>query len=116
MDATTLMASPLSTNLFRKVIAESGPAFGLGPGRSVAQLETLGDAIGAQAVGRHGFQLAVLRKLPASQIAEVENGFIASKFKGYDPNASVVDGWEKSAGLVCHSDWKGLFESSLAIH
>jgi para-nitrobenzyl esterase len=93
VDATTLMASPLSTTLFRRVIAESGPAFGLGPARNVAQMEPLGAAVGEEAGGRPGSQLSVLRKLPASQIAQIENHLIASRFKGYDPNASIVDGW-----------------------
>jgi para-nitrobenzyl esterase len=93
VDATTLMTSPLTTSLFRRVIAESGPAFGLGPERSVAQMEPLGEAVGSEAGGQPGSQLAVLRSLPAAQLAEIENRLIAAKFKGADPNASVVDGW-----------------------
>jgi para-nitrobenzyl esterase len=93
VDATTLMASPLTKNLFRRVIAESGPAFGLGPERNVAQMESLGTAVGKEAGGQPGSQLAVLRKLPATQITEIEGRLIASQFKGYDPNASIVDGW-----------------------
>ena len=93
VDATTLMASPLAANLFRRVIAESGPAFGLGPARNVAQMEPLGAAVGKEAGGQPGSQLSVLRKLPASQVAQIENNLIASRFKGYDPNASIVDGW-----------------------
>jgi para-nitrobenzyl esterase len=93
VDATTLMTSPLSTGLFRRVIAESGPAFGLGRSRTVAQMEPLGEAVGSEAGGKSGAQLAVLRSLPAAQLAEIENRLIASKFKGYDPNAAVVDGW-----------------------
>lgn len=33
IDSTLLMTSPLAANLFRRVIAESGPVFGLGPAR-----------------------------------------------------------------------------------
>jgi para-nitrobenzyl esterase len=93
VDATTLMASPVTKNLFRRVIAESGPAFGLGPSRSVAFMEPLGAAVGNEAGGQPGHQLEILRKLPAAQIAQIESRLIASQFKGYDPNASVVDGW-----------------------
>jgi para-nitrobenzyl esterase len=93
VDATTLMASPLSANLFRRVIAESGPAFGLGPSQDLARMETLGAAIGKEAGGQPGSQLTVLRELPAAQIAQIQSSLIASRFKGYDPNASIVEGW-----------------------
>ncbi len=93
IDATTLMTSPLTKNLFRRVIAESGPAFGFGTERTVAQMEPLGVAVGKEAGGQPGSQLAVLLKLPASQITQIEDRLIGSQFKGYDPNASIVDGW-----------------------
>ncbi len=94
IDATTLMASPLTKDLFRRVIAESGPAFGLGPARTVTQMEPLGLAVGKEAAGgKPGSQLEALRSLPAARIAEIEDRLIATGFKGYDPNASVVDGW-----------------------
>lgn len=93
IDATTLMTSPLTKNLFRRVIAESGPAFGLGSERTVAQMEPLGVAVGKEAGAQPGSQLEALRKLPAEQIRQIEDRLIASQFKGYDPNASVVDGW-----------------------
>jgi len=93
VDATTLMASPLSANLFRRVIAESGPAFGLGPSQNLAKMEGLGAAVGKEAGGQPGSQLTALRQLPAAQIAQIQGSLIASKFKGYDPNASIVEGW-----------------------
>ena len=94
IDATTLMTSPLTTNLFGRVIAESGPAFGLGPERTVVQMQPLGLAVGKEAAGgKPGSQLQILRSLPATQIADIEDRLIASQFKGYDPNASIVDGW-----------------------
>jgi para-nitrobenzyl esterase len=93
VDATTLMASPLAANLFRRVIAESGPAFGLGPSQDLAKMEKLGAAVGTEAGGQPGSQLTVLRNLPAAQIARIQGNLIASSFKGYDPNASIVDGW-----------------------
>ena len=93
VDATTLMASPLAANLFRRVIAESGPAFGLGPSQDLARMELLGEAVGKEAGGQPGSEITILRKLPAAQIAQIQSGLIASRFKGYDPNASIVDGW-----------------------
>jgi para-nitrobenzyl esterase len=93
IDALTLMASPLTTNLFRRVIAESGPAFGLGPAQNLSRMQALGAAVGKEAGGQPGAQLEVLRKLPATQIAQIEGQLITSQFKGYDPNASIVDGW-----------------------
>ncbi len=94
IDATTLMTSPLTQSLFRRVIAESGTAFGLGRERTVAEMQPLGLAVGKEALGgKTGSQLSALRSLPASQVADIENRLIASQFKGYDPNASIVDGW-----------------------
>lgn len=93
VDATILMTSPLTTNLFRRVIAESGPAFGLGVSRTVSQLESLGVAVGKEAGAKPGSQLSLLRRLPAPALADLENRLIASTFKGYDPNSSIVDGW-----------------------
>jgi len=46
IDATMLMASPLANGLFRRVIAESGPAFGLGPTQTLADAEAVGAALG----------------------------------------------------------------------
>ena len=93
VDATVLMTSPLSTNLFGHVIAESGPAFGLGVARTVSQMEPLGMAVGKEAGAKPGSQLAVLRKLSEPTLAEIENRLISSTFKGYDANSSIVDGW-----------------------
>ncbi|WP_348262234.1 carboxylesterase family protein [Telmatobacter sp. DSM 110680] len=94
IDATTLMTSALTKDLFRRVIAESGAAFGLGRERSVAEMEPLGVAVGKDAMGgKSGSQLQALRSLPAAQVTDIENRLIATQFKGYDPNASIVDGW-----------------------
>jgi para-nitrobenzyl esterase len=94
IDATTLMTSPLTQGLFRRVIAESGSAFGLGRERTVAEMQPLGLAVGKEALGgRSESQLQALRSLSATQVADIENRLIASQFKGYDPNASIVDGW-----------------------
>ena len=94
VDATMLMASPLTKNLFCRVIAESGPAFGLEPERTVVQMQPLGLAVGKEAAGgKPGSQIQILRSLPATEITDIEDHLIASQFKGYDPNASIVDGW-----------------------
>jgi para-nitrobenzyl esterase len=93
IDATTLMISPLTTGLFRRVVAESGPAFGLGPAQNLSRMEGLGKAVGKEAGGKAGAQLEALRKLTGAQIAQIEGRLIASEFKGYDPNAAIVDGW-----------------------
>ena len=93
VDATILMTSPLTWKLFRRVIAESGPAFGLGLARTVSYMEPLGVAVGKEAGAQSGSQLALLRQLPAPKLAEMENRLIATTFKGYDPNASIIDGW-----------------------
>jgi hypothetical protein len=46
------MTSPLTTGLFRRVIAESGPAFGLAPEQNLWKMEGLGEAVGKQAGGQ----------------------------------------------------------------
>jgi len=93
VDVTTLIASPLTLNFFRRVIAESGSAFGLWPERNVAYMEPFGVAVGKEAGAAPGSQLEVLRRLPAARIAEIEARLIASQFKGYNPDGSIVDGW-----------------------
>jgi para-nitrobenzyl esterase len=93
VDAMILMTSPLSKGLFRKVIAESGPGFGLGPVRSVSDMAALGDAVGKTAGGPPGSQLQALRQIPAAQVAQIEDRLIATQFKGNNPNAPIVDGW-----------------------
>jgi para-nitrobenzyl esterase len=93
VDVTTLMASPLSANLFRRVIAESGPPFGLGRERNASEMTPLAVAVGAAAGGKPGAQLDALRKLPATEVAKIENRLIATQFPGYNPNSPIVDGW-----------------------
>ena len=95
VDATTLMTSPLASGLFRRVIAESGPAFGLGTSRTIAYMQPLANALGKAALDAHpaGSQLEALRALPADQLASMEDRLVASDYKGYDPNAAEIDGW-----------------------
>jgi para-nitrobenzyl esterase len=96
VDASTLMASPMVKGLFRRVIAESGPAFGLGPPVPLARAEQVGLAVGQAAVQQlqtRSTAIDALRQMPADQIAELDARITASSYKGFDPNASVVDGW-----------------------
>jgi para-nitrobenzyl esterase len=93
VDSTTLMTSPLSTNLFRRVIAESGPAFGGGAAQDLSKMHMLGVAVGKAAGVQSGPQIETLRTLPAAEVAKLESTLIASQFEGYDPNAAIVDGW-----------------------
>jgi len=96
IDATILMASPLVKGLFRRVIAESGPAFGLGPPLTLAGAEAVGAAVGQTAAGESATQakaLETLRQMPAEQVAALEQRVVATRFKSFDPNGSVVDGW-----------------------
>lgn len=93
IDAVDLMTSPAAAHLFRRVIAESGPAFGLGPSQSLSRMEAVGSAVGKAAGGRPGAQIETLRKLPAAQVAQIEAQVIATEYEGADPNGAVVDGW-----------------------
>ena len=93
VDITTLMASPLSANLFHRVIAESGPSFGIARERTASEMTPLAMAVGTAAGGKPGAQLVALRKLPATQIADIETRLIPAQFPGANPNAPVVDGW-----------------------
>ncbi len=92
IDATTLMASPLTKDLFRRVIAESGPAFGLGPEQTLAQAQAVGAAVGRQ-LGLDAHDVKALRQLSAAEVTKLDALIVASQFKGFDPSASVVDGW-----------------------
>jgi para-nitrobenzyl esterase len=85
IDATTLMASPVSDGLFRRVIAESGPAFGLGFAQTLASAQAVGQAVGPS--------IAALRQMSARQVADLDARIIASSFKGFDPNGAIIDGW-----------------------
>jgi para-nitrobenzyl esterase len=96
IDATTLMTSPLVKGLFRRVIAESGPAFGLGPALTLAEAQAVGAAVGQSAAGEfatHAKALETLRQMRADQVADLDRDIVASRYKNFDPNGSVVDGW-----------------------
>jgi len=87
VDAATLVTSPLANGLFRHVIPESGPAFGLGPPVTLADAQSVGKAVAG------ALTLDALRQMPAAQFADLDARTIAARFKTFDPNSSVIDGW-----------------------
>lgn len=93
VDASTLIASPLSKDLFARVIAESGPAFGLGPALTLADAQAVGAAVGSQLSPSPAKALEALRQMPPEQVVELDARTIAARFKTFDPNGSVIDGW-----------------------
>ncbi len=92
-DAGTLVASPLATGLFRRVILESGPPFGLGTPHTLQQAEAVGTAIGKAAPGHSLSTLENLRSLPATQVTVLSDQIVKTQFKGFDPFSATVDGW-----------------------
>jgi len=93
IDAGMLLASPLSTGLFRRVIMESGPPFGLGAPRVLSEAEAVGSAIAKAAPGRSSSPLENLRNLPATQVVELAARLQKEQFKGFDAAATIIDGW-----------------------
>jgi len=89
IDASVLMTSPLSAHLFRRVITESGPPFGLGTIQTRAQAEAVGVSIGKAASGNSPSPLANLRKLPSTELMQLAN----SQLKGPYLGNLVLDGW-----------------------
>ncbi len=93
IDAGMLLASPLSAGLFRRVILESGPPFGLGTPPVRSEAEQVGAAIAKAAPGSSASALENLRNLPAAQVVELAASVEKAQFKGFDPNSPIVDGW-----------------------
>jgi para-nitrobenzyl esterase len=89
IDASALMTSPLSAHLFRRVIVESGPPFGLGPIQTRAQAEAVGVSIGKAAPGNSPSPLANLRKLPSTELLRLANTQLKGRYLGN----LVLDGW-----------------------
>jgi para-nitrobenzyl esterase len=90
IDAAQLMASPLAAGLFKRVISESGPAFG--SGQTSSQAEAFGRAVSALAPGNS--QSTPLEKLRALSATEVEA--LVLKAKEHFPadiTAATADGW-----------------------
>jgi para-nitrobenzyl esterase len=89
IDASVLMASPLSAHLFQRVITESGPPFGLGPIQTRAQAEAAGISLGKAAPGNSPSPLANLRKLSPSELMQFVNAQLKKPYLGN----LIVDGW-----------------------
>jgi len=90
IDAAQLMTSPLAAGLFKRVISESGPAFG--SGQTLSQAEAFGSAVSALAPGNA--QSTPLEKLRALPVAEVEA--LVLKAKEHFPadiTAATTDSW-----------------------
>jgi para-nitrobenzyl esterase len=87
IDAGVLVTSPLAAGLFRRVILESGPPFGLGPITTLAEAEAQGVAIAQTAPHPSTSALVNLRRLPAADLLRIANA--------HGPYAAplVVDGW-----------------------
>ncbi|MDB6042462.1 MAG: Carboxylesterase, type [Gammaproteobacteria bacterium] len=92
IDAGVLMASPLSTGLFRRVISESGPAFVGGAPHTLAEAEAAGAAVGRAAPGHFTSTLQNLRALPAVQTAELADQVMKAHFPDMG-SAVLLDGW-----------------------
>jgi para-nitrobenzyl esterase len=90
IDAALLMASPLSAGLFRRVISESGPAFG--PSRTLPEAEAFGSAVSALVPAES--QLTPLQRLRALPAAEVEKLVVkAREHFAADITSATTDGW-----------------------
>jgi para-nitrobenzyl esterase len=95
IDSGMLLASPLSTGLFRRVISESGPPFGLGQPHTLAEAQSLGVAIASAAHGTSASALQNLRNLPATEVVQLAADVLKTQtqFKGLDTNSPIIDGW-----------------------
>jgi para-nitrobenzyl esterase len=93
IDAGLLITSPLSSGLFRRVISQSGPTFGVGSARTLAEAESIGAAIGRAAPGHFSSTLQNLRGLPAAQMAELADQVLKAHFQDVGSAPLVVDGW-----------------------
>lgn len=90
IDAAMLMTSPLSNGLFRRVISESGPAFG--PAQPLSQAEAFGKVVGELAPGDpHVSSLERLRNVPATEIEKLVAQ--ARQHSSFDPSGFTADGW-----------------------
>ena len=95
IDEGWLLASPLSAGLFRRLISESGPPFGLGQPHTLAEVQKLGVAIGQAAHGSSKSGLENLRNMPATEVVKLAADVLKARtqFKGLDTNSPIVDGW-----------------------
>jgi para-nitrobenzyl esterase len=90
IDSAMLMTSPLAGGLFRRVISESGPAFGTAV--TLRQAEDFGKAVGDRAPGDpQRTPLERLRGMPAADLDQ-----LVVKTKEHvtaDTSSFTVDGW-----------------------
>jgi len=93
VDASLLMTSPLARGYFRRVLAESGPPFGLGPALKLADTERLGAAIGHAAPGDPATPLQNLRALPPEDVLNLAARISAHAGAGERVTDVIVDGW-----------------------
>jgi para-nitrobenzyl esterase len=93
VDATLLMTSPLARGYFRRVIAESGPPYGLGPALKLADTMRLGAAIGHAAPGDPATPLQNLRALRPEAVVSLAAGISAHAAPGERVTDVIVDGW-----------------------
>jgi para-nitrobenzyl esterase len=89
LDAGMLMTSPRAANLFRGVILESGPPFGLGPIRTLAEAEAAGTRIGQAAHGGSASAIGNLRKMSAAELMRLANACSNGSYAA----SAIVDGW-----------------------
>src|SRR5580704_9560015 len=90
IDAAQLMTSPLAAGLFKRVISESGPAFG--SGQTLSQAEAFGSAVSALAPGNaQSTPLEKLRALPATEVEALV--LKAKEHLPTDITAATADGW-----------------------
>ena len=90
IDAAQLMTSPLAAGLFKRVISESGPAFG--SGQTLSQAEAFGSAVSALAPGNaQSTPLEKLRALPATEVEALV--LKAKEHFPADITAATADSW-----------------------
>ena len=106
IDAATLITSPLAAGLFRRVILESGPAFGLGTARTLAQGEAFGAGLGKLAPSptaasnanrsapppAEDKDIERLRSLPPDALVRLVKQ-AAKTGHSADVSSAVIDGW-----------------------
>lgn len=95
VDSGNLLASPLATGLFRRVISESGPPFGLGQPHTLAEAQNLGVAIANAAHGKSASSLQNLRNLPATEVVALAANVLKTQaqFAALDTRSPIIDGW-----------------------
>jgi para-nitrobenzyl esterase len=93
IDAGMLIVSPLSAGLFRRVISESGPFFGMGQATTLAEAEKVGIEVGRLAQSGSKSPIENLRTLPASKVVQLVTQVVKTQFRGFNPGTPILDGW-----------------------